>query len=92
MGKPGSVTISIVRESGYAHIKLVDDGVGVPENLQSKLFDRFFRIDTSRANSSGLGLAIVKEICEALGGSVTACTPVSGQGLQFDIYLPFSQD
>ncbi len=92
MGKPGSVIISIVRESGYAHIKLVDDGVGVPENLQSKLFDRFFRIDTSRANSSGLGLAIVKEICEALGGSVTACTPDSGQGLQFDIYLPFSQD
>lgn len=90
MGKSGAIAIQLREENGQAHFCIRDNGIGVPEHLQPKLFDRFFRIDTSRANSSGLGLAIVKEICEALGGSVAVCTPTSGQGLQFDIYFPLS--
>ena len=69
-----------------------DNGIGITEEQAELVFERFYRVDESSAGGSGLGMAIVKEICEALGGSVTACTPVSGQGLQFDIYLPFSQD
>lgn len=90
MGKPGSVTLSLRRESELAHVRLVDDGLGVPATLQSRLFERFFRIDTSRANSSGLGLAIVKEICESLGGNVSVSTPTSGHGLQFDLHFPLT--
>lgn len=90
MGKPGTVTVSLRQESKLAHIRIVDDGIGVPERLQARLFERFFRVDTTRANSSGLGLAIVKEICDALGGAVSLRTPASGTGLQFDLYFPLS--
>ena len=90
MGKPGNVTLSLRKEGKHAHIRVIDDGLGVPQELQEKLFDRFFRINTSRADSSGLGLAIVKEICDALDGKVRVSTPLSGSGLQFDLYFPLT--
>lgn len=92
MGRPGSVTISLYRDGNRSHATLTDDGVGVPATLHERLFDRFFRIDTTRANNSGLGLAIAREICEALGGSITASTPPSGSGLRFDLYFPLPPD
>ena len=92
MGGAGSVAISLCRANGQAHFTLTDTGVGVPTQLQSRIFDRFFRIDTTRQNSSGLGLAIVKEICDSLGASITACTPTAGSGLQIDIYFPLPPD
>lgn len=88
MGRPGSVAISLCREGKFAHFCLADNGSGVPEHLQPKLFERFFRIDTTRANSSGLGLAIVKEICDSLNATIKPSTPPTGSGLQFDIYFP----
>ena len=92
MGKPGAVAISLRREGQFAHFRLSDDGIGVPASLLPRLFERFFRINPACANSSGLGLAIVKEICDSLGATIEASTPVcahaSPSGLQFDIFFP----
>ena len=85
MGKPGMITITLRRQGDRALFRIVDDGVGIPQALQEKAFERFFRIDRSSAGNSGLGLAIVKEICTALGARVSLQTPASGNGLQVDI-------
>jgi signal transduction histidine kinase len=69
---------------------MADDGVGIPEEFRQKVFERFFRIDESKANSSGLGLAIVKEICDALAATISLGGPAKGTGLQVVIDFPLS--
>ena len=64
---------------------LICSYIGIPQALQEKAFERFFRIDRRSAGNSGLGLAIVKEICTALGARISLQTPAGGNGLQVDI-------
>jgi two-component system sensor histidine kinase TctE len=88
MNRPGAVTISLRRDAGYAWFSVADDGVGIPLALRQKVFERFFRVDESRPNSSGLGLSIVKEICIALEAPIALGVPPNGSGLQVDIRFP----
>ena len=72
-----------------AIVTITDDGPGIPEALQSELFERFARGDTSRARatgSTGLGLAIVRAVVDAHGGDVTA-TSEPGR-TEFRVLLP----
>ena len=63
----GFVEISLRRaENGKIQLTVSDSGCGIPEAAQSKIFDRFFRADSSRhLPGNGLGLALVKAICDA---------------------------
>jgi two-component system sensor histidine kinase TctE len=88
MNRPGAVTISLQRVTGYAKLTIADDGVGIPEALHDRIFERFFRIDESRPNSSGLGLAIVREICDSLGARIALSSPAVGTGLHVTIQFP----
>ena len=67
-----------------------DTGPGIPQEEQSRIFERFYRIDKTRSRSlggTGLGLAIVKHIALAHGGKVTLqSTP--GEGSTFTLYIP----
>ncbi len=66
-----------------------DDGVGVPAESVSHLFERFYRVDTGRSRrngGTGLGLPIVKSTVNALGGTITVANRESG-GLQFTFTL-----
>jgi two-component system, OmpR family, sensor kinase len=74
---PGTtVTVTLVRvpgKAGAAALSVTDDGPGIPPDLQSTLFERFVRADSSRsraAGSTGLGLAIVDAVTAAHGGTV----------------------
>ncbi len=78
---------------------VADDGIGVPEAHQGRLFERFYKVDRSRARdreterlggSAGLGLAIVRHIAEAHGGSV-GLTSEEGVGSTFWIEVPRDQ-
>jgi two-component system OmpR family sensor kinase len=72
-----------------AIVTITDDGPGIPDGLQSELFERFARGDTSRARatgSTGLGLAIVRAVVDAHGGEVTA-TSEPGR-TEFRVVLP----
>jgi len=69
---------------GWQRLVLQDNGVGVPEDKCSRIFDEFYRVDESRGKKegSGLGLYIVKYLCEAMGGRVSADTGMREEGFQ----------
>jgi signal transduction histidine kinase len=66
--------ITTTLEKQFFVISIEDDGVGIPEDIQSEIFNAFVRVDSSRNSQkggTGLGLAISKKIIEMLGGSVS---------------------
>jgi two-component system, OmpR family, phosphate regulon sensor histidine kinase PhoR len=86
---PGSTCrISVTQEGTTARLAVSDDGAGVGAADLERLFERFYRADTSRTSrGTGLGLAIVKHIVTSAGGSVEArSTP--GNGLEIVCRFP----
>lgn len=88
MKKAGLVTVSVVSSGEEAVLSVIDNGVGIPEEVREKVFERFFRVDEANPDGSGLGLAIVKEICDSLGASVSLSTPAGGSGLCVVVRFP----
>jgi two-component system, OmpR family, phosphate regulon sensor histidine kinase PhoR len=86
----GLVSISAERDDPD-HVALVvaDTGIGIPPEELSRVFERFYRTDASRARASGgfgLGLSIVRDLVEAMGGTAGA-ESVTGQGSRFRVVL-----
>ena len=73
----GAVVIRTASTNGSAQVSVIDEGPGIPSDLQDRVFDRFFRVDEARTGSgSGLGLAIVDEVARAHGGHVSVAPHV----------------
>lgn len=87
--KAHSIT-RITIEDGNIAISVQDDGTGIPENGQDKLFEMFFR-GTNKVSGSGLGLYIVRQAVEKLKGKVDA-TSEFGKGSTFRAYIPIAPD
>ena len=88
---PGS-TVSISRRvnEGFVEIAVTDRGIGIAPENQSRVFERFFRIDPARSRATGgtgLGLAIVKHVAANHGGSAVLWSK-PGTGSTFTIRLP----
>ena len=90
---PGtSVAVTLATEGDDRTVAVSDNGPGIAADDLPHLFERFYRVDASRARrsgGSGLGLAIVQAIAEAHGGSV-AVASVEGEGAAFTIVLPIA--
>ncbi len=90
-GSPIELRATVDEPAGLAVIEVIDHGEGIPEQIREKIFQRFWRADSSRTREtggSGLGLAIVSAIAQAHGGSVTAVeTPGGGATLQLRLPL-----
>ena len=71
--KGGYVKIFLCEENGMVKGAVEDDGIGIPEKSLEKIWERFYRVDTSRTGQehSGLGLSMVKWIVQAHGGEIT---------------------
>jgi two-component system OmpR family sensor kinase len=85
-----AVTISLREEDDRAIVDIVDDGPGLPEDGSEKLFERFYRVDSSRSRETGgagLGLAIVAAIVAAHDGTIEAGN-FEGHGARVTISLP----
>ena len=91
-GSPLELVVGVDAAQGVASIAVVDHGEGIPPQLQEKIFERFFRADSSRARDtggSGLGLAIVASIAALHGGHVLVLdTP--GGGATFRVSFPLA--
>ena len=85
MNKEGIVTVSLQRKNNLGVMSVIDNGPGIPEAERQRVFERFYRLDQTKPNSSGLGLSIVKEICDTLKAQITLTTPENGIGLQVDV-------
>src|SRR3984893_9847728 len=86
----GQIKIIVERETDFVQVSVTDTGCGIESEHLSKLFDRFYRTDASRANHSngaGLGLAIVKGIMNLHQGSVTIRSQ-PGQGTRATLKFP----
>ena len=78
------------RVDGRARLSVADHGPGLTEEQAARVFERFYRADTSRARASGgvgLGLSIVAAVTEAHGGTAEA-KPTPGGGATFVVTLP----
>ena len=88
----GRVVLRAAPGDGGVHISVRDSGQGIPPEHLPRVFDRFYKVDASRANTavpsgSGLGLSIVRAIVETHGGAVTAANAPEG-GAIFELQLP----
>ena len=87
-----SLSVELERRDGEAFISVQDQGVGIPEREQDKIFDMFYRVERGLVHSvkgSGLGLSLVKHIVEAHGGRILV-TSHPGEGSRFSIVLPLT--
>jgi signal transduction histidine kinase len=86
-----TVRIGSTATADGVRVTVADDGPGVPVGDRERVFDRFVRLDASRAHangSSGLGLAIAKEIVTAHGGTVAFADPGDVPGARVVVELP----
>ena len=89
-GSPIEIGVGVDAPRGVAIVEIIDHGEGIPPQIRDKIFQRFWRADTSRTREtggSGLGLAIVSGIIEAHRGGVEV-VETDGGGATFRVTLP----
>ena len=85
----GHVNVIVTDNNDRARISVKDDGIGIPEEAQERIFERFYRVDKSRSRErggTGLGLAIVKHIAEIHNAEITINSSL-GKGTEVIILL-----
>jgi two-component system sensor histidine kinase SenX3 len=85
------VSVSRRLADGFVEIAVTDRGIGIAEDEQQRVFERFYRVDPARSRGTGgtgLGLAIVRHVALNHGGEVTVRSQ-EGVGTTFALRLPF---
>ena len=85
----GAINVRVKQAQAGINIDVIDSGPGIPQELRSRIFDRFYRVDKARSRENGgtgLGLAISKWAVEVTGGHLTL--EPTGAGSCFRITLP----
>lgn len=86
----GWVQVTLDSDEQYYYINVADSGIGIPEESQDKVFDRFYRVDKARSRETGgtgLGLSISKTIIEMHHGQIKVKSKVD-EGTTFSIRIP----
>jgi two-component system phosphate regulon sensor histidine kinase PhoR len=86
----GNVTIECRSQQSMVQIDVSDTGIGIPADLQNRIFERFYRVDKARSRElggTGLGLSIVKHLVAAMGGTVAVRSELN-RGSTFTVCLP----
>jgi signal transduction histidine kinase len=90
--KGGQIIIAVQKQDNMVAVSVLDTGEGIPEKELPLIFERFYRVDKSRARTTGgtgLGLTIAKRLVESHGGTITVKSQ-PGQGSCFTFTLPVS--
>jgi signal transduction histidine kinase len=88
--KEGRITVTVREQNDKVYVSVADTGEGIPAEDLPMIFERFYRVDKSRARAtggSGLGLTIAKRLVEAHGGTIEVKSK-PGQGSTFTFSLP----
>lgn len=91
----GCITVRLSVDDETAQISVQDTGIGIPPEALPYIFERFYRVDPSRARSSGgsgIGLTISRHLAWAMGGDIVATSAGSGQGSTFTLRLPLADE
>ena len=86
----GSVKVSVTRGDHGIRLTVLDHGIGIPLEEQSRIFERFYRVDKSRSKDvggTGLGLSIVKHAAHIHGAEIKLQS-APGKGSAFTVYFP----
>lgn len=89
----GSITVTVSQKGKWVEVSVSDTGEGIPADDLSHIFERFYRVDKSRARAtggSGLGLTITKRLVESHGGTITVQSTL-GEGSRFSFTLPVAE-
>ncbi len=98
----GNVYVSVSQEASENSdsttliLKVKDTGIGIPENQQAHIFDRFYQLDNShtrKAEGTGIGLALTKELVKLMNGTIAVKSPPVGatKGTEFIIHIPLAK-
>ena len=90
----GNVEVRASMEQTEALVHVLDNGIGIPKDIQPRIFDLFTQVteNLGRADGGlGIGLSLVKDLVELHGGSVQVRSEGSGKGSEFTVRLPLAQ-
>ncbi len=88
----GWVRVSLNADHKYFFIKVSDSGIGIPEDVQDLIFERFYRVDKARSRESGgtgLGLAITRSAIQMHRGAIKVYSK-EGEGTTFNVRIPLN--
>lgn len=86
----GEVVVIMEEEKSFWRLKVKDRGIGISEEEQKKIFDLFYRVDSSRSRDAGgfgIGLSLIENIVKALGGTISVASREGG-GTKFLLQFP----
>jgi len=87
----GAIRVEVTRESGFARVKVIDHGEGIPEELQERIFEKWGRVEKAgQVYSTGLGLYHARKMVEAMGGKIGVISKV-GEGSTFWFTVPLAE-
>ncbi|MCK4236415.1 MAG: HAMP domain-containing histidine kinase, partial [Candidatus Krumholzibacteria bacterium] len=87
MPRGGKIAIGCGRSGEFVEISLVDNGPGLPPEVQERLFEPYF---STKTNGTGLGLAISQGLAREMGGEIRLGNRVGGRGVKAVVVLPIS--
>ena len=90
----GEIQVGLTVKGRSAILTVSDNGIGIPEEEQAHVFDRFYRVDKARSRATGgtgLGLSIVRQMVQLHGGSITLSSR-PGHGTTFTVTLPMRKE
>ncbi len=88
----GWVRVTVDADHKFFYIKVADSGIGIPEEEQDRIFERFYRVDKARSRQtggSGLGLAITRRVILMHKGAIRL-TSREGEGSTFTVRIPLN--
>ena len=84
----GEIKVKVIEEEDKVKVSVQDNGIGIPEEKQNRIFEKFYQVENSRAGEgSGLGLAIVKRIVDLIEGEIEV-EGKENQGTKITVSIP----